>query len=194
MDINQVLMDYDNMFGTHSLEDIEEFLTTHIEMAEDEKDYNSALSLMNEMVGLCRDSGQNMKGLRYCTDIEDMLVKLGIEGTVPYANRLVNVANAYRAFGYGMKAQSLYERVEVIYREKLQAGDFEFSELYSNWAMLFEKNGEFMGPILLLQKNVIYLSCNDTFIFLRKSAHEVFRRCYYKRLKQVPAAVIPDAA
>ena len=31
MDINQVLMDYDNMFGTHSLEDIEEFLTTNIE-------------------------------------------------------------------------------------------------------------------------------------------------------------------
>ena len=59
---------------------------------------------------------------------------------------------------------------------------------------IFEKKGEFVGPILLLQKNVIYLSCNDTFIFLRKSAHEVFRRGYDKRRTQVPAAVIPDAA
>ena len=42
MDINQVLMDYDNMFGTHSLEDIEEFLTTNIEVAMDERDYASA--------------------------------------------------------------------------------------------------------------------------------------------------------
>ena len=161
MDINQVLMDYDNMFGTHSLEDIEEFLTTHIEMAEDEKDYNSALSLMNEMVGLCRDSGQNMKGLRYCMDIEDMLVKLGIEGTVPYANRLVNVANAYRAFGYGMKAQSLYERVEVIYREKLPAGDFAFSELYSNWAMLFEKNGEWRKAEVMYRRALAVVDLNE---------------------------------
>lgn len=75
MDINQVLMDYDNMFGTHSLEDIEEFLTTNIEVAMDERDYASALSLLNEMMGLCRDTNQNAKGLRYCADIEDILVR-----------------------------------------------------------------------------------------------------------------------
>ena len=73
MDINQVLMDYDNMFGTHSLEDIEEFLTTNIEVAMDERDYASALSLLNEMMGLCRDTNQNAKGLRYCADIETYL-------------------------------------------------------------------------------------------------------------------------
>ena len=65
MDINQVLMDYDNMFGTHSLEDIEEFLTTNIEVAMDERDYASALSLLNEMMGLCRDTNQNAKGLKF---------------------------------------------------------------------------------------------------------------------------------
>ena len=52
MDINQVLLDYDNMFGTHSIEDIEDFLTTNIEAAMDERDYASALSLLNEMMGL----------------------------------------------------------------------------------------------------------------------------------------------
>ena len=127
MDINQVLMDYDNMFGTHSLEDIEEFLTTNIEVAMDERDYASALSLLNEMMGLCRDTNQNAKGLRYCADIEDILVKMGMEGTVEYATSLLNVANAYRTFGYYMKAQNLFERVEVLYREKLSAGD---SQLY----------------------------------------------------------------
>ena len=99
MDINQVLMDYDNMFGTHSLEDIEEFLTTNIEVAMDERDYASALSLLNEMMGLCRGTNQNAKGLRYCADIEDILVKMGMEGTVEYATSLLIVANAYRTFG-----------------------------------------------------------------------------------------------
>lgn len=142
MDINQVLMDYDNMFGTHSLEDIEEFLTTNIEVAMDERDYASALSLLNEMMGLCRDTNQNAKGLRYCADIEDTLVKMGLEGTVEYATSLLNVANAYRIFGYYMKAQSLFERVEVIYREKLSAGDYRFATLYNNWAFVYQGSGE----------------------------------------------------
>ena len=142
MDINQVLMDYDNMFGTHSLEDIEEFLTTNIEVAMDERDYASALSLLNEMMGLCRDTNQNAKGLRYCADIEDILVKMGMEGTVEYATSLLNVANAYRTFGYYMKAQNLFERVEVLYREKLSAGDYRFATLYNNWAFVYQGSGE----------------------------------------------------
>lgn len=142
MDINQVLMDYDNMFGSHSLEDIEDFLTTNIEVAMDERDYTSALSLLNEMMGLCRDTKQNAKGLRYCADIEDTLVKMGIEGTVEYATGLLNVANSYRIFGYYVKAQSLFERVEVIYREKLSAGDYRFATLYNNWAFVYQSSGE----------------------------------------------------
>lgn len=142
MDINQVLMDYDNMFGSHSLEDIEDFLTTNIEVAMDERDYTSALSLLNEMMGLCRDTKQNAKGLRYCADIEDTLVKMGMEGTVEYATGLLNVANSYRIFGYYIKAQSLFERVEVIYREKLSAGDYRFATLYNNWAFVYQSSGE----------------------------------------------------
>lgn len=141
MDINQVLMDYDNMFGTHSLEDIEEFLTGNIEVAMDERDYASALSLLNEMMGLCRDTNQNTKGLRYCAEIEDTLVKMGQEGTVEYATSLLNVANSYRIFGYYMKAQSLFERVEVIYRDKLSAGDYRFATLYNNWAFVYQSSG-----------------------------------------------------
>lgn len=142
MDINQVLMDYDNMFGTHSLEDIEYFLASHIETAMDERDYASALSLMNEMMGFCRDTAQNDKGIRCCEEIEELLIKMGIEGTVEYASRLLNVANGYRFFGYYMKAQNLYERVEVIERQHLPAGDYRFAELYNDWGMLYENTGD----------------------------------------------------
>lgn len=152
MDINQVLMDYDNMFGTHSLDEIEDFLTTHIELAMDEKDFGSALSLMNEMMSFCRDTSQNQKGLVYCEKVEDMLVKLGLEGTVEYATSLLNVANAYRAFGYYMKAQDLFERVEVIYREKLPAGDYNFAGLYNNWSLLYQETSEFRKAEEMLRR------------------------------------------
>ena len=47
------------------------------------------------------------------------------------------MANAYRTFGYYMKAQNLFERVEVLYREKLSAGDYRFATLYNNWAFVY---------------------------------------------------------
>ena len=65
-----------------------------------------------------------------------------MEGTVEYATSLLNVANAYRTFGYYMKAQNLFERVEVLYREKLSAGDYRFATLYNNWAFVYQGSGE----------------------------------------------------
>lgn len=152
MDINKVLIEYDNMFGVNSMSEIEEFLVGQIEKAREEHDYNSALSLMNEMMSLCRDTSQSAKGLHYCTCVEDMLVKLGLEGTVEYATSLINVANAYRAFGYYNKAESLFERVEVIYREKLSAGDFNFASLHNNWSLLYQETGEFRKSEMHLRK------------------------------------------
>lgn len=152
MDISKVLIEYDNMFGVNSMSEIEEFLVNHIERAMEEKDYNSALSLMNEMMSLCRDTSQNAKGLHYCTLVEDMLVKLGLEGTVEYGTSLINVANAYRAFGYNKKAENLFERVEVIYREKLPAGDFLFASLYNNWSLMYQQTEEFSKAEEFLRK------------------------------------------
>ena len=54
MDINKVLMQYDNMFDVDSMEDIEEFLAHKIDEAYKEEDYYSAITLLNEMIGLCR--------------------------------------------------------------------------------------------------------------------------------------------
>lgn len=161
MDINQVLMDYDNMFGTHSLEEIEDFLTSQIELAMDEKDFGAALSLMNEMMSFCRDTSQNQKGLVYCSEVEDMLVKLGLEGTVDYATSLLNVANAYRAFGYYAKSQNLFERVEVIYREKLPAGDFNFAGLYNNWSLLYQEMTEFRKAEEMLRRALAIVDLHE---------------------------------
>ena len=41
-----------------------------------------------------------------------------------------------------MKAQNLFERVEVLYREKLSAGDYRVATLYNNWACVYQGSGE----------------------------------------------------
>lgn len=152
MDINKVLLEYDNMFGMNSLEDIDDFLTSKIEQAMEEKDYYSALALMNEMLGFCRDTSQHEKGLHYCELVEKMFDKLGLTDTVEYATSLINVANAYRAFGYYEKAMDAFRTVEIIYRAKLSVGEFNFASLYNNWGLLYQEMGDFRRAEQMLKR------------------------------------------
>ena len=64
MDINQVLTEYDSMFGVKELGEIETFLVEQIDKAYAEPDYYSAVTLLNEIIGFCRDTSQNEKGLK----------------------------------------------------------------------------------------------------------------------------------
>ena len=80
MDINQVLREYDQMFGRNSMDEIDEFLTNKIGEALEERDYYSALTLMNEMLGFCRDTSRREKGLHYCELVEAMFDRLRAAG------------------------------------------------------------------------------------------------------------------
>ncbi len=152
MDINKVLMEYDHMFGTCSLETIDEFLSDKIEEALSTQDYSSALTLMNEMVGFCRDTDQKDKGLHYCELTLRMLTNLGLTGTVEYATSLLNVANAMRAFGVYDRSGDYYRETESIYLANLKPEDFAFSSLYNNWSLLYQEMGDYDSAETLLRK------------------------------------------
>ncbi|MBQ8413548.1 MAG: DUF4037 domain-containing protein, partial [Lachnospiraceae bacterium] len=152
MNIDKVLMEYDNMFGICSLEDIESFLTDKLDEAYQEKDYFSAVTLLNELMGFCRDTSQKNKGVRYCKQVMELMVTMGLEGTYEYATTLLNVANAYRAFGYHEQSMELYRKVEDIYKETLPAGAFNYASLYNNWSLLYQEIEDFSGAKDMLEK------------------------------------------
>lgn len=155
MDINKVLMEYDNMFGAHSLEDIENFLAKKLDLAYREEDNYSAITLLNELMGFCRDTDQKEKGVRYCKQAVDLMNTMGLEGTVEYATTLLNVANAYRAFGYYDSSLELYTQVEKIYLDKLPAGEFNYASLYNNWSLLYQEMENFADAWTMLEKALL---------------------------------------
>lgn len=152
MNINKVLMEYDNMFGVSSMVEIEDFLLEMLYKANEEHDDYSAVTLQNELIGFYRDTSQNDKGLKYCGQVISRMKQLGIDGTVEYATSLINVANAYRAFGLHDKSLELYREVERIYREKLPAGEFNYASLYNNWSLLYQEMNDFENARLMLMK------------------------------------------
>lgn len=145
MDINKILIEYDGMFGNYSLDDIERFLVDKIYDARDLGDKASEFTLLNEIIGLCRDTTQNDKGIMYCGELKALMQDMGLEGTVEYATALLNIGNAYRAFGHSAESMECYEKTLQIYSEKLGDMDFGYANLYNNWALLYQEMGDFEG-------------------------------------------------
>lgn len=152
MDINKVLIEYDNMFGIHSLDEIEDYLTGKLDEAYAGEDYFSSVTLLNELMGFCRDTGQNSKGIGYCRQVVELMDRLNLKGTTEYATTLLNVANAYRAFGLLDESAELYCSVDEIYKERLPQGDFNYASLYNNWSLLYQEMGEFFNAKMMLER------------------------------------------
>ena len=152
MDIDKVLTEYDAMFGVNSLEEIEAFLSEKISEAEAESDNDSKLTLLNEQMGFYRDISKKEKCLECCKKNMELLDEMGLAGTAEYATSLLNVANAYRAFGLHNESLELHRKVEEIFLNKLPENAFAFASLYNNWSLLYQEMGEFENAARMLKK------------------------------------------
>lgn len=154
MNIQFVLQEYDNMFGIKTLEEIESFLVSKINEASQEKDAYSVVTLLNEMIGFCRDTTQKEKALQYCQQVLALMKCLGLEGSIEYATSLINVANAYRAFGVLQDSLLMYQEVEACYKKHLADTDFRFATLYNNMSLLYQEMNDFEGARDLLKQSL----------------------------------------
>lgn len=139
MNIDRILANYDAMFGKYSLPDIEAYLYKNIEEAKDGSQNGALFTLLNEMIGFCRDTTQKEKALRYCNELLALLETMKLEGSYEYATSLLNIANAYRAFGLLEESIRFFEKVEQLYKEMVPENDFAYANLYNNWALAYQE-------------------------------------------------------
>lgn len=157
MNIQEILAHYDAMFGKYSLSDIEAYLYKNIEQAKEQSESSVLFTLLNEMIGFCRDTTQKEKALKYCDELLDLLDTMNLKGSVEYATSLLNIANAYRAFGLLEESIQFFENVEHIYNQKLKKNDFGYANLYNNWALAYQeiKDYKMAKETLLKALNVV---------------------------------------
>ena len=148
MDINQILAKLDELNYTQ----VESYLTEQMKVAEEEKDYGAKISLLNEMIGFCRDSCQFTKTRSYSNELLSILKEQKLEGTKAYATSLLNIANADRASGDLDESLSFYEESYQIYEKLLSPEDFLFASLNNNMALLYQEKGDFESACECLKK------------------------------------------
>ncbi len=152
MNLEKILAQYDAMFGKNSLEEIEAYLADTIAKAKEQSEMGIVISLLNEIIGFCRDTTQKEKALHYCEELQEVLKMMKLEGRIDYATSLLNVANAYRAFGLFEESLRLYGIVEDTYKKQVAPTDFMYASLYNNWSLLYQEMEDYVGARDMLLK------------------------------------------
>lgn len=152
MKIEEVLKQLDYLFETNRMGEVEDFLGSKLKEAMEEDDTSCVITIINEMIGFFRDTGQDEKSVAYSGKVISLMENLGLSGTVPYATTLLNVANAYRAAGLLSESLSYYEQVFAIYENNLEKEDFRFASLQNNLSLLYQEMGAFDKAVESLKK------------------------------------------
>ncbi len=107
------------------------------------RDMAGELSVLNELVGHFRKTGQKEKALEGTGRALEMVAQLDMEENPSGATVLLNCATVYKAFGMPSEAVDLYEKTLTVYQNTLPAGDERFGGLYNNMALALEDLGRF---------------------------------------------------
>ena len=144
MNVEKSLEQLETLITQQRTNEIEGFLLEKIEDSASQEDIGSLITLMNELIGYYRESGEFEKALGYCREVLQVAAQAGLAGTIPYATTLLNVANTCREGGLVREAMVHYQEVRGIYINNIDEDtDFRYVNLYNGMGMLFQDMGDY---------------------------------------------------
>ncbi len=171
MNIDEILREYDAMFGRNTLAEVEEYLTRKMSEAREVSRADVLFALLNEAVGFFRDTTQREKSLKCCDELLALMDVMGLKGSYEYATALLNIANAYRAFGLFAESLAFFENTFQIYRDKVSAGDFAYANLYNNWSLLYQEMGDFKAAVGMLEQALAIVNAYENAVIQQATTH-----------------------
>ena len=132
LDVNEILAQVDAYFEENKGEEAEKLMQQSIGQAVREQDDASLLHLLNELLGYYRETSQTENAVKIASQTLAQAERMGLEGTLPYATTMLNVANAYRVCGKLQDSMEYYLQVQEIYDRLLEPGDMLVAGLKNN--------------------------------------------------------------
>lgn len=151
MDISKILRQIDNLYANKEIDKVESYVETYIREAMDEGDTSSLITLINEMIGYQRDSGHYETAVEYSNQVLKLMNNLGLTDSIEYGTTLINVANAYRAANRLDEAQTYFEQVFKVYRDRIEDKDLLYASLYNNMSLMYQEKGDFSKAVECLR-------------------------------------------
>ena len=152
MQVQHKLQQLDALLRESKLKEADAFLTEQIQAAEQEPDWEAALTLYNEQMGFLRDCGRFAESITAGERALQCIQTLHLEQTIPHATTLLNVANAQRAAGDYEAAFSSYQAVKALYDRLLPPTDGRVASYYNNLSLLYQAVEDWEASCTALEK------------------------------------------
>ncbi|MBD5534105.1 MAG: DUF4125 family protein [Lachnospiraceae bacterium] len=143
MRTEEIINKLDRLLTENKGQEAQQLLEESIRQAIEEADDNALLTLINEMIGYMRETSQVEGSYHYANAALNLMERMGIKGSMPYATTLLNIANAYRAGGRLTESMAYYEEVLKLYQASLDGNDMFFASLYNNVSLLHQEMKNF---------------------------------------------------
>ncbi len=159
--VEEILAGLDELFERQQMAEVEPYLQKALQEAMEGEEYSLVITIVNELIGFYRDTSQYEKAIFYCEQILELMKRLGLKGSIPYATTCLNAANAYRAAGMWEQSLKLYECVKNIYDSLLLPADDLFASYYNNLSLLYQEMEEFEQAADCLKKALSIMEMSD---------------------------------
>ena len=126
---------YDRFFDRADLRGAGICLTDAYEKAKSERDNRFLFTILNEMMGYYRQTGEKERGLAAVYEGLALTAQLGLETTVAGATAYLNAATTLKAFGRAAEGLPYYRKAETLYRRLLPGNDPRIANLCNNMAL-----------------------------------------------------------
>ncbi len=179
-EIHKILSELDALFTTGDTLKIQQFLEEKIAESVQNEETDNLITLLNEMIGFCRDMGQFESGEEYCNDLFRLVNIQPYKNTIPYATTLLNIANFKRAKKNFTQSEELYLRVLPIYEKSLDKKDFRYASYYNNLSLLYQEMGQYDKAIVCLEKALDIAKLYDEAKIEVATTYTNLANCYLK--------------
>lgn len=165
LDLAAVVQQVDTFYAQNRGKDAESLLKESIVQAVQEEDDNALLTLLNELIGYYRETSKTEESFALADQALVLIKQMGLEGTLPYATTLLNIANAYRAGGRLKDSLHCYEKTMAVYDKLLSSDDMLVASLHNNMSLLYQEMGQFEAAKQSLLHALKIVSCHEEAYF-----------------------------
>lgn len=141
--IRKVIEGFDRLLDRDAKKEAAAYLEGWLAHFEETGDWSSQITVLNEMMGFYRNSGEKEKGLEAVRKGLALVGEHELADTVSGGTTYVNAATTMKAFGEARESLPYYEQAFRAYGQSLSPEDYRFGGLFNNMALAYEDLGEF---------------------------------------------------
>lgn len=140
-----IIHELDGLLAQNDLANARLLLEDSLRAARGCGDWRGELSMLSELMGLHRRTGDRMAARRAVQSGLAIVDGRGLVRTVSGATVMLNAATTMKAFGLASESLRLFDRACRVYSEMLDPSDYRFAGLYNNMALSYADVGDYMS-------------------------------------------------